>query len=203
MERSFPRTALFREMVPLGGFPFGLPRQATERLQRAGYDVLAGWLAPLANCGHLSASFRLKALSELKSKLQVSEWAVRNEKTKEMEVVHALRETLLEERIDSRFTQQRCSPSTKETGTSSKASPRVRVVAVCGADEMKRYSSLKPQDMLGLVVEFLLEKPLQQIYIAEASQSQFNMLDGKILEEAIAGGDMAFVNQAKSQTVWS
>lgn len=27
MERSFPRTALFREMVPLGGFPFGLPRQ--------------------------------------------------------------------------------------------------------------------------------------------------------------------------------
>ncbi|CAK9072831.1 unnamed protein product [Durusdinium trenchii] len=160
--------------------------QATERLQRAGYDVLAGWLAPLANCGHLSASFRLKALSELKSKLQVSEWAVRNEKTKEMEVVHALRETLLE-----------------ETGTSSKASPRVRVVAVCGADEMKRYSSLKPQDMLGLVVvpqpgdeEFLLEKPLQQIYIAEASQSQFNMLDGKILEEAIAGGDMAFVNQA-------
>lgn len=160
--------------------------QATERLQRAGYDVLAGWLVPLAGCGHLSATFRLKALSELKSSLMVSEWAVRNEKTKEMEVVHALKETLLE-----------------ETGASSKGSARVRVVAVCGADDMKRYSSLKPQDMLGLVVvplpgdeEFLLEKPLQQLYIAEASQSKFSTLDGKVLEEAIAGGDMAFVSQA-------
>lgn len=160
--------------------------QATERLQRAGYDVLSGWLVPLAGSGHLSATFRLKALSELKSSLMVSEWAVRNEKTKEMEVVHALKETLLE-----------------ETGSSSKGSARVRVVAVCGADEMKRYNSLKPQDMLGLVVvpqpgdeEFLLEKPLQQLYIAEASPSKFATLDGKVLEEAIAGGDMAFVSQA-------
>ena len=33
----------------------------------------------------------------------------------------------------------------EETGFSSKAAPRVRVVAVCGANDMKRYSSLKPQ----------------------------------------------------------
>ncbi|CAJ1457200.1 unnamed protein product [Effrenium voratum] len=164
-------------------------QQATERLDRAGYDVLAGYIVPMAQTGELSTDFRLKAAALAAAKVpkcEVSPWAIRKGPCKDMEVVQALRAALLE-----------------ETGMSSKAAPRVRVVAVCGADDTRKFSSLKPQDMLGLCIvpkageeEFLLEKPLQQNYVAEAPGGELANLDDKLLAEAISGGDAAFLAQA-------
>ncbi|CAE7262417.1 Kcnh5, partial [Symbiodinium pilosum] len=58
-------------------------------------------------------------------------------------------------------------------------------------------------DMLGLVVvpqpgeeEFLLEKPLQQVYVAEAPSGKGGKLTSEQLMEAVAGGDVAFVAEA-------
>ncbi|CAE7313699.1 SGS1 [Symbiodinium natans] len=169
-------------------------QQAVARLERAGYDTLAGWLAPMKGGELLSPDFRLaaaRAAVQTETLLEVSPWALRQESTKELEVVDSLRKALIE-----------------ETGLSSKAAPRVRVVAVCGADDTRKYANLKPQDMLGLVVvpqpgeeEFLLERPLQQVYVAEAPAGKGGKLTSEQLAEAIAGGDVAFVSEALPEGV--
>jgi len=168
-------------------------QQAVLRLERAGYDVLAGWLAPMPG-GQLSPGFRLAAVREAvqaEKLLEVSSWALRQEPVKELEVLESLRKALVE-----------------ETGLSSKSAPRVRVVAICGADDTKKYQNLKPQEMLGLVVvpqpgeeEFLLERPLQQVYVSEAPAGKGGKLTSEQLAEAIKGGDLAFVAEALPQTV--
>ncbi|CAE7757300.1 Scn10a [Symbiodinium sp. CCMP2456] len=144
--------------------------------------------------GQLSPAFRLAAVREAVQAdglLEASAWALRQEPVKELEVLESLRKALVE-----------------ETGLSSKSAPRVRVVAVCGADDTKKYQNLKPQEMLGLVVvpqpgeeEFLLERPLQQVYVSEAPTGKGGKLTSEQLAEAIKGGDVAFVAEALPENV--
>jgi len=160
-------------------------------LQRAGYQVIAGWIVPEAdqkvNARHrLGSKFRLKAaeLAVLSDELiSVSPWACsQNHSVKEVEVCTSLQQALM-----------------KELGFKTVRDMGIKVIVACGGDQYKRYRGLKAEDYFGVCMvpqdgeDMLLEKPTMSVYAAEFPSVQVQCVSSTRVWEAIEGGDIANV----------
>eukprot|EP00931_Biecheleriopsis_adriatica_P124558 TRINITY_DN996_c0_g1_i3.p1 TRINITY_DN996_c0_g1~~TRINITY_DN996_c0_g1_i3.p1 ORF type:complete len:580 (-),score=129.64 TRINITY_DN996_c0_g1_i3:45-1784(-) len=166
--------------------------QANQRLSRAGFTVLSGWLSAdpdqrVKKSHLLGYAFRVRAMQLATASdelLSVSEWKqVPGKIRKEREVLASLAQAILQ-----------------ETGLRSLPEAGIRIFCVSGGDASKRWNKLNPQDMHGLVMvpqdgeEFLLEAPLKQIFLAEACSAK--AVSSEKVWQATKGGDLAFVSMA-------
>jgi nicotinic acid mononucleotide adenylyltransferase len=170
--------------------------KAKDRLERAGYAVLGGWLSPssdkAAKCS-LSSTFRLRmahAATEDDHFLSVSAWEVHQENVcTPIQVLTSLQAAVL-----------------KELGTTLARVARLKVFAVCGGDETKRFAKLAKHDLFGYcVVPLLLEEPLesprQLVFASEPCTGKAAELSSTTILGAIRRGDLWFVQNALPDSV--
>mmetsp|Transcript_59381 Transcript_59381/g.133815 ORF Transcript_59381/g.133815 Transcript_59381/m.133815 type:complete len:591 (-) Transcript_59381:143-1915(-) len=174
---------------------------ARERLRRAGYSILAGWVSPWDDAKtaskakrtggpHLSTAFRLRQAEYCTQDdefVSVASWeasAVAGREPDYMDVVEALQQAMRKDcgaQIDGRS---------------------VSVFLVCGSDESKCYRRLQPAIHQGLVLvprhgnDCFLEKPLHLVYLAEPTPGRTTDLSSSKLLVAIKDGDTAYVERA-------
>lgn len=175
--------------------------QAKERLERAGFAVLAGWLSPSCEAAAakeaqdkgyqpLSSAFR-KKVAELSTCdddfVSVGSWELGQQQAARPQELCRELQQYLKERFSASFEGQ-----------------TVRVFYVCGTDVAERsklYSGLEPSRETGLVVVergddvARLEVPSQLVFVADPTPGEASSFSSTRVREAVKKSDVVAASQ--------